>query len=140
MTDLNKKLKIYGMVDVLFAIIYLIIFIVLLPAHDTLAKVFTVGFPVILLGCGTAMIFNVKYSREIGLGIASLFIMICLFSIALLMYTIGYFKGIYGPIGQGITIVSWLAIALVIEMFGIWPFFQLKALWRHPESTGEKQS
>ncbi|MBN2723104.1 MAG: hypothetical protein JXR95_03425 [Deltaproteobacteria bacterium] len=130
MSDIKKKIRFYGILDLIFSVLYLIVFVILLPAHDPFARFMTVFFPVLLGISGIMMVLGLKFSREIGMGIASMFIAVCLLSISLLAYTIGYFKGIYGPLGQGITIVSYLAIALVIEMFGIWPFFQLKALWK----------
>jgi hypothetical protein len=129
MIKLNTVQK-YGIVDLIFAILYLSIFIFILPAHDTLASVLTIGLPLILLIGGGYMVYGGKFSREVGLGLATLYLTITLFSLILLAYTIGYFKGIYGPMGKGITIVSYLGMIFVIQFFAVWPFFQIKALFK----------
>ena len=124
-----STLRRYGIVDIIFALLYLFAFIFILPAYDTLARVLTIFFPVVLLLGGAWLIYEGKFSREIGIGLAALYIVITLFSLFILSYTAGYFKGIYGPLGKGITIVSYLSMVFVVQLFGVWPFFQLRALW-----------
>ncbi|MBU1238456.1 hypothetical protein KJ865_01990 [Myxococcota bacterium] len=123
----------YGVVDILFALLYLSIFLFILPAYDVTARVLTLFFPIVLLLGGAWLVYEGKYAREVGIGMATLFVAITIFSLFLLAYTAGYFKGIYGPLGQGITIISYLGMVFVVQLFGIWPLFQLKALW--PEKS-----
>ena len=129
----------YGVVDIIFALLYLFTFLFILPAYDTLARTLTIFFPLVLLAGGAWLVYEGKYAREVGLGLAALYIIITLFALFLLAYTVGYFKGIYGPLGKGITIVSSLAMVFVIQLFGVWPFFQLRALWPvEKEKKGSK--
>jgi len=41
-----------------------------------------------------------------------------------------YLRGVYGPLGQGMAIVSLLIAALVVEGFALLPIFQLRFLLR----------
>lgn len=125
LTPLRK----YGIVDMLFGLLYLIAFLFILPAYDTLARVLTLTFPLLLIAGGGWLLYEGRYARIVGLSLAALFMGITLFSLFLLAYTAGYFKGIYGPLGKGITIVSYLSMIFVIQLFGIWPLFQIRALW-----------
>jgi hypothetical protein len=125
----KKELRFYGILDIIFALLYLFVFIVLLPAHEPLARMLTIGFPLILLGGGIYMVYGGKWANTVGLSLATLFLTLTLILIMILMFTAGYFKGIYGPLGKGISTISYLMISFVIEFMGIWPFFQMKALW-----------
>ncbi len=124
----------YGIVDILFALLYLSVFLFILPAYDTTARVLTLLFPFMLLAGGAFMVSDRRWGREVGIAMAALYIAITIVALFLLAYTAGYFKGIYGPLGKGITIVSYMAMLFVVQLFGLWPLFQLKALW--PQGRG----
>lgn len=125
MTTVRK----YGIVDIVFGLLYLFAFLFILPAYDTTARVLTLTFPTLLVLGGGWLVYEGKHARTVGLSLAALFICITLFSLFILAYTAGYFKGIYGPLGKGITIVSYLSMIFVVQLFGVWPFFQIRALW-----------
>ncbi|MCU1279311.1 MAG: hypothetical protein JWM53_2857, partial [bacterium] len=50
--------------------------------------------------------------------------------VILLVVSSAYLRGVYGPLGQGLSIITLLVAALVVEAFALLPLFQLRALRR----------
>ena len=48
----------------------------------------------------------------------------------LLVVSSAYLRGVYGPLGQGIAVMTLLVAALVVEGFALLPLFQLRVLRR----------
>ncbi|MGM0596979.1 MAG: hypothetical protein ACQES9_08080 [Myxococcota bacterium] len=138
MININKY-KFYGILDIGFGLLYLGIFVFILPAYNSLTRFLTIFFPLILLGGGIYLVTEAKFARYVGIGLAFIYFLLTIFILIALAFTLGYFKGIYGPYGKAITIISWVFIFFVIELFGIWPFFQLKAFFTLPKKSGKSR-
>ncbi|MDA3863790.1 MAG: hypothetical protein PF689_07990 [Deltaproteobacteria bacterium] len=134
-----NKYKFYGILDISFGLLYLGVFIFILPAYNNFTRFLTIFFPLILLGGGIYLVTESKFARYVGLGLAFLYLLLTIFILIALAFTLGYFKGIYGPYGKAITIISWFFMFMVIEIFGVWPFFQLKAFFTLPKRSGKSR-
>jgi hypothetical protein len=50
--------------------------------------------------------------------------------VVLLVASSAYLRGIYGPLGKGMAVMTLAVAALVVEGFALLPVFQLRALRR----------
>jgi hypothetical protein len=127
--DLRSPCFIYGCWDLFFSLLYLFIFTVLMPSHHPTTRFLTLFFPGVLGAGGLYLAIQGPRARQVGLGLAILFLTLCLLMLAALSYTIGVFNGIYGPLGTGISVISAILMAMTVFLVGLWPVFQLRAFW-----------
>jgi len=127
--EVRSPCFIYGCWDVFFSLVYLFIFAVLMPSHHPMTRFLTLFFPALLGAGGVYLTVQAPHARQVGLGLAILFLTLCLAMLAALSYTIGVFHGIYGPLGTGISVISAIVMTMVVFLVGVWPVFQLRAFW-----------
>lgn len=127
--DLRSPCFIYGCWDLFFSLVYLFVFIFLMPSHEPWTRFLTLFFPGVLLVGGVYLIARGPGARWVGLGLAILYLTLCLLVLAALSYTIGMFRGIYGPLGTGISVISAILMTMTVFLMGVWPVFQLRAFW-----------
>jgi len=127
--DVRSPCFIFGAIDVAFSLLYLFIFAVLMPSHEPWTRFLTLFFPGVLLAGGGWMAVQGPGARRVGLGLAILYLTLCLLLLAALSYTIGMFHGIYGPLGTGISVISAILMTMTVFLVGVWPVFQLRAFW-----------
>jgi len=127
--DFRSPCFIFGCWDVFFSLIYLFIFTVLMPSHNPVTRFLTLFFPAVLFAGGVWVAVQAPRAPQVGLGLAILFLTLCLAMLAALSYTIGMFHGIYGPLGTGISAISAILMTMVVFLVGVWPAFQLRAFW-----------
>lgn len=127
--DVRSPCFVFGAIDVAFSLLYLFVFTVLMPSHEPWTRFLTLFFPGVLLAGGVWMIVQGPGARRVGLGLAILFLTLCLLLLAVLSYTIGMFHGIYGPLGTGISVISAILMTMTVFLVGLRPVFQLRAFW-----------
>ncbi len=127
--DFRSRFFIYGCWDIFFALLYLLVFTILMPAHPPVTRFLTLFFPITLLLGGTYLILAGPHARWVGLGLAGLYLFLCVGLLMALSWVIGAFRGIYGPLGMGISVLAGIQIVLVFFLVGLWPVFQLRAFW-----------
>jgi len=127
--DIRDPCFIYGCWDLFFSLVYLFVFTVLMPSHHPTTRFLTLFFPGLLAAGGVYLAVQGPRARQVGLGLAILFLTLCLGILATLSYTIGMFRGIYGPLGTGISVISAILMVMVVFLVGVWPVFQMRAFW-----------
>lgn len=124
---------IYGCWDVFFSLVYLSVFLFLLPSHRPLTRFLTLFFPVLLGAGGLYLILGGPHARRVAFALGLTFSIICLALLALLSWVIGTFYGIYGPLGIGVSAIAGICALMVIFLVGLWPLFQMRAFWPRKE-------
>jgi hypothetical protein len=116
----------YGTLDLIFAGVWAWLGFVVAPSR-------AVGFSVALgLLCavhavaGVGLIARAGWGRRAGLLAAALGVVFAAVVILLLVASAAYLDGVYGALGKGMAVMGLLAAALVVELFGLLPLFQLR--------------
>ncbi|MEO6955089.1 MAG: hypothetical protein ABI321_25035 [Polyangia bacterium] len=119
----------YGLCDVGFAALYAYAGFVLAPSRST-AFVVALSIVITLLGAaGAALVVQGdggRASRRLGIvacGVLLAFTVVCL---VLLGCSAAFLYGTYGAIGRGLGALTLVVAALVVELFGLLPLFQLR--------------
>lgn len=121
---------IYGVLDVLFALLYAYLILVLIPSRSALITIIGIVFSIIVFAGGI----GIWKWKEWGLKVAfwaswihlSLFILLLI----LLVSSIAYLHGIYGGIGQAGVALGSVAVALSFELIGLLPALKLLYIYR----------
>ncbi len=129
----------FGLIDTVFALLYLAVFLFIIPPHTLPAELFAWGIPAVLLVAGIVMLTGAPFARRLALWVAAGFLAFTVFLVAALLWTAGYLQGVYGQLGKGFSLITLLAAALVVEFFGLWPYFQLKALGKRDDSRPDTE-
>ena len=125
----------YGVLDLVFAGLYGYVGFVLAPSRASWFQI-TLGVVLALLVLsGVNLILQTRFARSIGILAATVLLLFSAAVVLGLCASAAYLRGIYGAIGQGLAVITLVAIALVIEFFALLPLFQLHALLR---STGSR--
>src|SRR5262249_47470194 len=84
---------------------------------------------------GLGLLWDARVGRLIAAASSVLLLAFTAALLALLTISAAYLKGVYGSLGLGLGLVAWLIGALVVELFAIVPWLQLRKLagtWRAP--------
>jgi hypothetical protein len=121
---------IYGVVDLLLAGLYLLLFLRVVPARSTSITVIAVSVSTILAAGGVGMLTFSPLGRRIAAVSSMIMLAACAVLIALLLASVAYLHGIYDGIGEAGVAIGLLAAALAIEVVGLVPGLQLAYLRR----------
>ncbi len=88
------------------------------------------AFAALLGATAAGLLLRARWGRVLGLA-TSVALLVCAFvTMALLVVSAAYLRGIVGAFGEGAALVCLVAIALVIELMALLPAFQVRFLLR----------
>lgn len=128
----ERTLKIYGVLDIAFGLVYLLSFIYVVPPYSGSVTVSVYGLSVLLIGAGILMVSTKKPGYWAGVVAGGGLLLTCLVLLGLLTASAAYLYGLYGAFGKGAAYVTFFVMSLVVTWFGILPCFQLWGLLRSP--------
>src|SRR5207302_2785559 len=102
----------------------------LTPGRSTAFNVALALVCVLLAGGGAGLLAGARWGRPLATVACAALVAFSAVVVVLLVVSSAYLRGIYGPLGQGMSIITLLVAALVIEAFALLPLFQLRALRR----------
>src|SRR6185503_20213563 len=123
-------MKLYGVLDVTFAALYLLFGLWLTPGRSLAFNSALVLVSGLLAAGGVGLLLGARWGRALAICASALLLLFAAVTVLLLVASSAYLRGVYGALGQGIALVSILVAALVIEGFALLPIFQLRFLLR----------
>jgi hypothetical protein len=127
-------MKLYGALDVAFAALYAWFGFVFTPGRSTAFNVALAVVCILLAGGGVGLLFDLPWGRLLARAACWLLLAFAFVVVALLVVSSAILRGAYGPLGQGISVMTLLVAALVVEGFGLLPLFQLRFFARQPRA------
>ena len=110
--------------------LYLFLFVYVIPPYSSFLRYFFGLVSLFMVVTGFGLLLGQKWGRQLGLVVGLGLVGICFVLVAMLVSAIAYLKGVYGAFGTGASYASMVAIAIVIEVFGLPGAFQLRAMLR----------
>jgi hypothetical protein len=120
--------KRYGALDLGFAGLYAWLGFRVVPSRSTTFTVALAILIALLVASGVGLLANARWGRVAGIVASAVLLGFAAAVILGLVASSAYLRGVYGPLGQGMAIVSLLIAALVVEAFALLPIFQLRFL------------
>ena len=125
---MRARLRLHGALDLAFAALYAYLGFVVARGRSLAFDVALGTVCALLAAAGVALIGNWRRARALAIAAQSLLLAFCAATVALLVAGAAYLRGVYGALGEGAAWVSLVAAALVIELCGLLPVFQLRLL------------
>lgn len=125
-----RTLRIWGALDIMFACLYLFLFIYVIPPYSSFLRWFFTVVSLVMAVAGFGLLLGQKWGRQLGLVVGLGLLGICFVVVAMLVAAVAYLKGVYGAFGTGASYATMVAIAIVIEVFGLPGAFQTRAMLR----------
>jgi hypothetical protein len=122
--------KLYGALDLAFAALYAWFGFVLAPGRSATFNVALAVVCALLAAGGAGLLANARWGRALATLACVVLVAFAAVVVLLLVVSSAYLRGVFGPLGQGMSIMTLLVAALVLEGFGLLPLFQLRALRR----------
>jgi hypothetical protein len=123
-------MKLYGALDVAFAALYAWFGFVVTPGRSTAFNVALALVCVLLAAGGAGLVAGARWGRPLATVACAVLVVFAAVVVILLVISSAYLRGIYGPLGQGMSMITLLVAALVVEGLALLPLFQLRALRR----------
>ena len=123
-------IKVYGALDVAFAALYAWFGFVLTPGRSPTFNLALALVCLLLAGGGVGLVVGASWGRRLARVACWALLAFSAIVVLLLVVSSAYLRGVYGPLGQGIAVMTLLVAALVVEGFALLPLFQLRALRR----------
>ena len=124
-------MRLYGALDVAFAALYAWFGFFFTPGRSTTFNLALALVCLLLAGGGVGLLLDARWGRSLARVACWVMLAFTAVVVALLVASSAYLRGVYGPLGQGMAVMTLLVAALVLEGFGILPLLQLRALRRH---------
>jgi hypothetical protein len=122
--------KLYGVLDLAFAGLYAFIAFFAAPSREW---AFPAGVSIVcalLAGAGVGLLLGARWGRQLALVASWTLLGATALVIAALVFSSAYLRGVYGGFGRGAALVCLLFAALVFELGGLFPLFQIRFLRR----------
>ena len=123
-------MKLYGALDVAFATLYAWFGFVFTPGRSTAFNLALALVCLLLGAAGIGLVAGVRWARGLATVACWTLLAFTAVVVALLVVSSAYLRGIYGPLGQGMAIMTLAVAAVVVEAFALLPLFELRALSR----------
>jgi hypothetical protein len=120
--------KLYGALDLAFAALYAWAGFVFVPGRSTAFNLTLALVCALLAAAGAGLVAGARWGRAVAVAASALLLAFAVVVIAGLVASSAYLSGIYGSLGQGMSVLVLLAAALVVEAFALLPLFQLRFL------------
>ena len=122
-------IRTYAAVDLGHAALYAAAAI-LSPAPGPGPRVVVLALAALLAATAVGLLLRARWGRLLGLGTSVALLACGLVSVALLVASAAYLRGIFGGFGEGAAFLCVVAIALVVEFMILLPAFQVRFLLR----------
>ena len=119
----------YGLLDVVFASVYGYVGFVLVPGRSVAFSIALACVIAVLGGAGLALLVQGDggvLARRAGILASGALLGFTLGVLVLLGMSSAFLYGTYGAIGRGLGALTLVVAALVVELFGLLPLFQLR--------------
>lgn len=123
-------MKLYGALDIAFAALYAWFGFVFTPGRSTAFNLALGLVCALLAGGGVGLVVDAPWGRALARVACWLLLAFAATVIVLLVASAAILRGIYGPLGQGMSVMTLLVAALVLEGFALLPLFELRFLHR----------
>lgn len=123
-------MKLYGALDIAFAVSYAWFGFVFTPGRSTSFNVVLALVCALLVAGGIGLLADARWGRRLATVACWALLAFAAVVVVLLVASSAYLRGIYGPLGKGMAVMTLAVAALVIEGFALLPVFQLRALRR----------
>lgn len=121
---------VYGVLDLLSAALYLLLFLKLVPSRSPLFTALAVLLSGLLAAGGVGMFVRAAWGKRIAAIASITMLLACVALVSLLAYSAAYLHGIYDGIGQAGSAIALLAAFVAFEVVGLLPALQLAHLRR----------
>ena len=123
-------MKSYGALNLAFAALYAWFGFVFTPGRSTAFNLALAVVCLALAAGGIGLLLDAPWGRLAAKLACWLLVGFAAVVLVLLIVSAAILRGIYGPLGQGMSIMTLLVAALVLEAFALLPLFELRALAR----------
>src|SRR5262245_56543573 len=120
----------YGLANLAFAALYAWIAYVLAPSRRPAFPIGVGAVCLLLAGSGVGLLAGARWGVRLALVACWTLVVGCALVVAALVLSSAYLRGVYGGFGRGAAVVSLLVAALVIELGGLLPLFEIRFLRR----------
>jgi hypothetical protein len=125
---IERRLRRHGALDVGFALLYAALGLWLFPSRRPGFSEALMALVLLLLVAGASLLLRLRMARTVALVAQGALALFTLVVTALLVASAAYLRGIYGPLGQAAAAISLIVAALVVELCGLLPLFQIPLL------------
>lgn len=126
--SVRSGLRLHGTLDLLFAALHGWLGFVVAPGRAAWWNILLAAIVGLLAAAGMGLLAGARWGRAVALVAQAALAAFCLVVVALLVASAAYLRGIYGPVGQGMALATLLVAALVVEVSGLLPWFQIRFL------------
>lgn len=123
-------MRLYGTLDLVFAALYAWFGFSFTPGRSTS---FNVALAVVcgaLAIAGIGLLLRAPWGRLAGIAASALLVTFTIVVVALMVASSAYLSSVYGALGRGMAVMTLAVAALMVELFGLLPLFQLRFLLR----------
>jgi hypothetical protein len=122
--------RLYGALDLGFAALYAWLGLVVVPGRSTAFDAALATVIALLGAAGVGLLAGARWARSVAIVASGVLLAFAATVVVLLVASSAYLRGVYGPLGQGMSILTLVVAALVVEAFALLPLFQLRFLLR----------
>jgi len=118
----------YGLIDLCAAAVYAYVGFVVAPSRQPLFTLVLALVVALLAAAGLALVARGdrgRVPRALGIAASAVLLSFAIGCIALLCASATFLFGVYGALGRGIGLLALVVAALVVELCGLLPLFQL---------------
>ncbi len=119
---------IYGGLDIVFAALYAVLIIKVIPNRLPSAQVHLWTLPVLTFGLAVGTLVPRREGWWIGIVSGSLLLLSTILLITRILISAAFLAGVYGAFGKAAAMTSLVAVALIVEVVGLLPIVQIKFL------------
>jgi hypothetical protein len=122
----------YGILNLAFAGLYAALGYGVVPSRHLS---FSIGLGIVCVlvgGSGVALVVGARGARAIAMVACCALLAACLLTVGGLALSSAYLMGVYDGFGRGAALVCLAFAALVVELTGLLPLFELRFLVRSP--------
>ena len=119
----------YGALDVAFAALYAYLGFVIAPSRSRAFSIVLAGVVALLAFAGATLLVRGdrgRLGRSLGIAACGVLLAFTIACVLLLVASCAFLFGVYGAIGHGIGLIALVVAALMLELCGLLPLFQLR--------------
>jgi hypothetical protein len=124
-------MRLYGALDVMFAAIYVVVGVWIVPSRSAAWNVCVLGAAALLAAAGVGLLVRARWGRAVAFAACGVLLAVAAVALIGLVASSAYLWGVYGALGRGFAIVAIAVAALVVQMFALLPLFQLRFLLKN---------
>jgi hypothetical protein len=124
----DARRLIYGVLDLVFAGVYGVLFAFVAPTRFPLASIQLWSLPVLAIAMGVGTLIGGRIGWRVATVASGLLLLDAVWLLVRILVSAGYLAGVYGSFGKAAATVALVAAALVVELVALLPLLQLKYL------------